>query len=170
MLAGCAPEGVRRCDREDAGFREPRMPETGSPRTARKGNPCPLRRKSCIFQIVSLGNRVNKREGPRLLRPGPHAAAWIARALDGGDVLRLHALPALRRLVGDLLAFFKRLESAATYPTVMHEEVFATLIRGDKAVALILVEPLDCSLGHILKPTFLYSGLAQTKRPSEKRD
>src|ERR687890_95638 len=97
-----------------------------------------------------LGNRVNKREGPRLLRPGPHAAAWGARALDGGDVLRLHALPALRRLVGDLLAFFKRLESAATYPAVVHEEVFATLIRGDKAVALLVVEPLHRSLGHML--------------------
>ena len=87
---------------------------------------------------------MNKRKGPRLLRPGPHAA-WVARALDGGDVLRLHTLLALRRLVGDLLAFFKRLESAATYPAVMHEEVFATLIRGDKAVALILVEPLNRS-------------------------
>src|SRR5215204_224234 len=97
-----------------------------------------------------LGIRVNKREGPRLLRPGPHAAAWIARALDGADVLRLHALLALRRLVGDLLAFFKRLESAATYPAVMHEEVIATLIRGDEAVALLVIEPLDRSLGHML--------------------
>src|SRR5829696_5602202 len=102
------------------------------------------------FRTVSLGNRVNKREGPRLLRPGPHAAAWVARALDGGDVLRLHPLVALRRLVGDLLVFFKRLESAATYPAVMHEEFFATLIRGDKAVALLVVEPLDRSLGHML--------------------
>src|SRR5918993_4988421 len=110
-----------------------------------------------------LGNTVNKREGPRLLRPGPHAAAWGARALDGGDVPRLHPLLALRRLVGDLLAFFKRLESAATYSAVMYEEVFATLIRGDEAVALVLVEPLDRSLRHILKPPFLVPGAYQIK-------
>src|SRR5215210_3243023 len=56
------------------------------------------------------GNRVDKREGPRLLRSGPHAAAWGARALDGGDVLRLHAPPALGRLVGDFGALFEGLE------------------------------------------------------------
>src|SRR5215213_10328319 len=131
-LAMCTPKGVRRCDRGNGGFREPRIPDAQFPRR------------------VLLDNRVDKREGPRLLRPGTHAAAWGARALDGGDVLRLHALPALRRLVGDLLAFFKRLESAATYPAVMHEEVLATLVRGDKAVALLVVEPLNRSLGHML--------------------
>ena len=41
--------------------------------------------------------------------------------LDGGDVLRLHALLALGRLVGDLLALFEGLEPAATYSGVVHE-------------------------------------------------
>src|ERR687883_529507 len=60
------------CDhRVNTGFREHHLAEALLPRR------------------LLLGNRANKREGPRLLRPGPHAAAWIARALDGGDVLRL---------------------------------------------------------------------------------
>jgi hypothetical protein len=87
-----------------------------------------------------------------------------ARALDGGDVPRLHALLAAGRLVGDFLAFFERLESAATYPAVMHEEVFAPIIRGDEAVAFLVVEPLDRSLGHFaLAHLSVLSGLAQQK-------
>jgi hypothetical protein len=45
----------------------------------------------------------------------------------------------------------------------MHEEILATFIRGDNAVTLLTVETLDCSLGYILEPTFLVSGLQQTK-------
>ena len=78
--------------------------------------------------------------------------------LDGGNVLRLHALLALGRLVGDLGTFFEGLEPAACYPAVVNEEVFATLIWGDKAVALLVVEPLDRSLGHVPKPAFLSLG------------
>ena len=84
--------------------------------------------------------------------------------LDGSDVLRLHALLAAGRLVGDLGSLFKGPEPVACYPAVVHEEVFATLLGGDKAVPLILVESLDRSFwGHILEPTFLVPGSYQLK-------
>ncbi len=74
--------------------------------------------------------------------------------LDGGDVLGLHALSALGRLVGDLLAFFEGLEPAARYPAEVHEKVLASVVGHDEAVALVAVEPLDRSLGHVPEPAF----------------
>src|SRR5919112_3243069 len=87
----------------------------------------------------------------------------MQRSVGLGDVLRLHALPALGRLVGDLLTLFEGLVPLAGYACVVHEEVFATIIGGDKAVAPLLAEPLDRSLGHILKPPFLVAGAYQIK-------
>jgi len=69
--------------------------------------------------------------------------------LDRGDVVRLHALLALGRLVGDLGTLVEGLEAAPGYTRMVDEEVFATLIRGDEAVALLVAEPLNRSLGHI---------------------
>src|SRR5215207_10866979 len=74
--------------------------------------------------------------------------------LDGGDVIRLHALLALGSLVGDLGTLLKALEAVTRYARVVHEEVLATLIRGDEAVALLVTEPLYRSLGHIWSPPF----------------
>ena len=88
------------------------------------------------------------------------SVAWLAR--DLGDVLRLHPLSALRHLVRDFVAFFEGLEPTACYARVVYEEVFATIIRGDEAVALLAIEPLNRSLGHVLKPTFLV-GMNPTK-------
>ena len=85
--------------------------------------------------------------------------------LDPCDVLRLHSLTPLGRLVGYLGALVEGLEAVASYARVMHEEVLATLVRGDEAVALIIVEPLYRSLGHKLEPTFLYWGSTATKKP-----
>src|SRR5918994_886364 len=76
--------------------------------------------------------------------------------LDGGDVLGLHALVALGRLIGDLLALFEGPEPAACYPAIVHEEVFASVVGLDEAVALLAVEPLDRSLGHVPKLAFLF--------------
>ena len=81
---------------------------------------------------------------PRCLKP------CGVPVLDGGDVLRLHSLLTLLGLVGDLGALLEGLEPTAGYPGIVYEEVFAALVRGDKAVAFIGVEPLDCSLGHVL--------------------
>src|SRR5215217_7880166 len=36
----------------------------------------------------------------------------------------------------------------------MNEEVVSSIVRGDEAVALLLVEPLDHSLGHVSRPPF----------------
>src|SRR5215203_7097891 len=92
----------------------------------------------------------------------------VARALDRADVLRLHALLALGRLIGDLLALFKGPEAVSYYSAVVHEEVFATLIGGDKAVALVLVEPLDRSFwGHVSSPPFLFLGPTNKKSRPE---
>src|ERR687890_1389924 len=76
--------------------------------------------------------------------------------LNGGDVLRLHALLAAGRLVGDLGALLEGFEPAATYTAVVHEEVFASVVWLDEAVALLAVEPLDRSWGHVPKPAFLF--------------
>jgi hypothetical protein len=68
-------------------------------------------------------------------------------ALDPRDVLRLHALSALGFLVGHLVALIEELESFARYATVVDEEVLAPVVRPDEAVAFLVVEPLDRSLG-----------------------
>src|SRR5919112_1770432 len=57
--------------------------------------------------------------------------------LDGGDVVRLHALLTLGRLVGDLGTLIEALEAVARYTTVVDEEILATLVGGDEAVALL---------------------------------
>src|SRR5215217_8124523 len=81
------------------------------------------------------------------------------------NVLCLHAPSALDRLVSYLLAFFEGLEATAGYARVVHEEVFTSIIRCNKAIAFVAVEPLNRSLGHVLKLIFLSSGLFTTKRP-----
>src|SRR5215203_7091001 len=91
-------------------------------------------------------------------------ASPATRALR--NVLCLHAPSALDRLVSYLLAFFEGLKATASgYACVVHEEVFASIIRCNKAIAFVAVEPLDCSLGHVLKLIFLSLGLFTTKRP-----
>src|SRR4051794_5697400 len=85
--------------------------------------------------------------------------------LDGGNVLRLHALIAAGRLVGNLGTLFEGPEPTTGYPAVMHEEVIATLVGSDEAVALLVVEPLDRSLGYVLKPAFLFLGLITIEMP-----
>src|SRR5215213_532447 len=81
------------------------------------------------------------------------------------NVLCLHAPSALDRLVSHLLALFEGLEATTSYARVVHEEVFASIIRRNKAIAFVAVKPLDCSLGHVLKLVFLSLGLFTTKRP-----
>src|SRR5215216_4359500 len=90
-------------------------------------------------------------------------ASPATRALR--NVLCLHAPSALDRLVSHLLAFFEGLEATACYARVVHEEVFASIIRRNEAVAFVAVEPLDCSLGHVLKLIFLSLEFFTTKRP-----
>src|SRR5215212_5486184 len=81
------------------------------------------------------------------------------------NVLCLHAPSALDRFVSHLLAFFEGLEATASYARVVHEEVFASIIRRNKAIAFVAVEPLDRSLGHVPKLIFLSLGYFTTKTP-----
>src|SRR5215208_780095 len=90
-------------------------------------------------------------------------ASSATRALR--NVLCLHAPSALDRLISNLLAFFEGLEAAAGYARMVHEEVFSSIIRRNKAIAFLAVEPLNRSLGHVLKLVFLSLGLFTTKRP-----
>ena len=72
---------------------------------------------------------------------------------------RLRTLPALAHLVGYLLALLEGLKSAACYPRVVHEDVFAAVFQRDEALALLVGKPLDRSLRHVLKnPAFLSLG------------
>src|SRR5215204_1107532 len=90
--------------------------------------------------------------------PGPLATYAVAGRetdrLDGGDVVRLHALLALGSLVGDLGTLIEALEAVTCYTTVVNEEITTALVGGDEAVAFIVVEPLYRSLGHIWSPPF----------------
>src|ERR671911_3243579 len=82
--------------------------------------------------------------------------------LDGADVVRLHTPTPLGRLVGDLGTLLEALE-AAGYVRMVHEEVLATLVWGDEAVAFIVVEPLYRSLGHTWSPPFFSGAPPQQK-------
>src|SRR5215207_4312821 len=86
--------------------------------------------------------------------------------LDGGDVIRLQTFPALGSLVGDLGTLIEALEAVTHYTAVVDEDVLATLIGGDEAVAFIVVEPLDRSLGHTWSPPFFTGAPPQQKSRS----
>src|SRR5215218_5783672 len=87
-------------------------------------------------------------------------------ALELGDVIRLQTFPALGLLVGDLGALIEALEAITRYTAVMDEDVLATLIRGDEAVAFIITEPLYRSLGHTWSPPFFTGAPPQQKSRS----
>src|SRR5215210_2896547 len=81
------------------------------------------------------------------------------------NVLCLHAPSTLDRLVSYLLALFEGLEAtSAGYACMVHEEVFASIIRRNKAIAFLAVEPFNRSLGHVPKLIFLSLGYFTTKR------
>src|SRR5436309_15665687 len=61
----------------------------------------------------------------------------------------LRALVALLSLVLDLRALGERPVAAALDRAEVHEQVLATLIRGDEPVTLVRVEPLDSSGCHL---------------------
>ncbi len=72
---------------------------------------------------------------------------------DAGNVLGRGALLALDYVELHLLAFGKRLEAAALDRGVVNEAILLPVRRGDEAEALVIVEPLNCSVGtHTLLP------------------
>jgi hypothetical protein len=68
-------------------------------------------------------------------------------------------------LVGDLGALIEALEAVTRNAAVVHEEILATLIRGDEAVALLVGKPLLPFLGPYLEPTFLCWGSTAIRKP-----
>jgi hypothetical protein len=40
----------------------------------------------------------------------------------------------------------------------VHEQVVSSVVGGDEAITLLVVEPLDRSLGHVPEPAFLSLG------------
>src|SRR5687768_4995669 len=88
--------------------------------------------------------------------------------LDSGDVIRLHALLALSSLVSNLGALIEALEAVTRYARVVNEEVLATLVGGDEAVALLVTEPLYRSLGHVWSPPFFTGAPPQQKSRSSQ--
>src|ERR1700747_1988815 len=86
----------------------------------------------------------------RCLTPGHDLFdSWLA---DCDDVASLGALLPLGRLELDLRALGERLEALARDRAEVDEHVFAALVRGDEAVPLRVVEPLDGSGCHISTP------------------
>ena len=75
--------------------------------------------------------------------------------LDGSHILSLPALRPFGHVKLHGLAFLQASESARLNGREMHENVLATLA-ADKAIALGVVEPLNCSLFHILVLLFLF--------------
>ena len=64
--------------------------------------------------------------------------ASLLTLLTGGNVER------------NFLAFFQGFETISLNRGKVCEEIFTTLIRGNKAKALGIVKPLDCTCCHIL--------------------
>src|SRR5919106_5109737 len=74
------------------------------------------------------------------------------RASDEADVHRLRSLVARLLLVLDLGILGERLEALAIDAGVVDEEVTVPVVRGNEAVALLLVQPLDGSRRHVYCP------------------
>src|SRR5215211_536073 len=117
-------------------------------------------------RFASRGGDLWRHEKGRGSSPGLCDSREFVGSLGGGYVLRLQPLPALGNLVGHLVAFFEGLESFPGDAAMVHEDVFAPIIRRDKAVALLIAEPLDRAFwGHTFAPAFPVPGPQQTKKP-----
>jgi hypothetical protein len=74
--------------------------------------------------------------------------------LDNLNFLSLHAFLTTGGHEGNLLAFFQALETIALNGFEVYEEV-VTGLRGDEAVAFLIVEPLNgasLTIGHVMSP------------------
>ena len=71
------------------------------------------------------------------------------RSLGALDVGSLLALGALHDIEGNFLTFLQRLETIHVDGGEMSEEVFAAIIRSDKAKTLGIIKPLDGANCHV---------------------
>src|SRR6476659_1089127 len=74
--------------------------------------------------------------------------AGVPLRRDGNDVRRLGALLTLARLELDARTFRQALEAIAGDVAEVHEEILRSLVRGDEAVHIAVVEPLHGSGCH----------------------
>src|SRR3954470_21429407 len=84
--------------------------------------------------------------------------------LDHGHVLRLGALLTLDAVELDLRSLGERPEALAVDGAVMDEQVLAARVRGDEAIPLRIVEPLDGSGCHVCNTSPAISRNGQRKR------
>src|SRR5258708_3771149 len=81
-----------------------------------------------------------------------HFLRW-SKSADRRDLRRLLAFGARGDLEGNLLVLLERLEARAALDLgEMREQVLAAAVRGDEAVALGVVEPLDRACAHVCLP------------------
>src|SRR3954471_15806252 len=102
------------------------------------------------------GGRAPCRRSPlndrRPAEAGRPAFSGAGERLQRGDVDCLGALVPGLGVVADARAFGERLEALGVDAGVVDEEVLAGIVRRDEAEALVVVEPLDGSGGHVWVP------------------
>ncbi len=76
--------------------------------------------------------------------------------LDRANVLSLQTLRSLGHFELNRLAFCQRTEARGLYCSVVNEYVTTTVCTADKSKTLSIVEPLNCSLFHVLFLVKLY--------------
>src|ERR1700689_3068322 len=87
--------------------------------------------------------RFQEKEGPHW----PPCSNFQARDLQNLYVLRLPALGPFDYVERDCLAFLQAAEAIGLDRRIVNEYVFA-ILAADEAVALRVIEPLNCSLFH----------------------
>src|SRR3954454_12118994 len=101
-----------------------------------------------IFSSFSAMSLLFRRVDAARGRLRDHGPGVMPLRRDGRDVGRLGALRALALLVLDARALGERLVAVAGDAAVVHEEILRALVRGDEAIPLRVVEPLDGSVSH----------------------
>src|SRR5271165_3311163 len=86
-------------------------------------------------------------------RSGPRVHELALELLDSLNVLGLPALGALDYVELNGLTFLQAAEAAGLDGRVVNENVFAVLT-ANEAVALRVIEPLNCSLFHCVAVSF----------------
>jgi hypothetical protein len=118
---------------------------------------------SCRPPIIDQAPK-NARKKTRL-KPDGFFASWrtgLSGALDVGSLL---ALGALHDFEGDFFAFLQGLETIHVDRGEVREEIFAAIVRRNKAEAFGIIEPLDstdCHVCNFLTKNIQIPGLPDT--------
>src|SRR3954451_24799636 len=120
-------------------------------------------RASVTSPSISIFSSLGKKPRAASRRSGGGARVGEPRRTESdlGYVDRLRALVTALLFIGDLRVLLEALETRSVDAGVVDEEVSITFIRSDKAVSLLVVEPLDGTGCHACS-TFLYCGPARS--------